>query len=233
MLVRTAAHFKAKGIRSYYKILVVEDNPVFERQVVRALSHLSMNSDVEVCHTGAEAFELLQNEDVRFDLALVDLGLPDVSGIEVIQALRKRLGDVPVMVISVIKSESTVLSAIRAGARGYILKGESETELARAIEDVLGGNYPISPSLARSLFKLAGAPAASNGGANDFDLSPRELETLSLMAEGRSNSAIAAGLHISESAVAKNVNNIFTKFDLSPADTDHRRVLAVLQFINK
>ena len=194
------------------RILVVEDNPLFQSQIARAVASVEPASRVLVCDTGSVAIDHLEDPQQRIDLALVDLGLPDIGGIEVIRAVRRRFADVPVMVISVVSAERSVLAAIRAGARGYILKGDSEASIGQAIQDVLHGNYPISPSLARTLFKLAGAPGAS-GGSDEFRLSPRETETLQLLSRGLSYEEVAGLMGVALSTVQTNIRNLYRKLD--------------------
>lgn len=203
-----------KPFLSQRRILIVEDNNVFAGQIAKAVGRVNAGYQISLCRTGKQALDLVQDAGEHFDLALVDLGLPDISGIEVIHEVRRRFADIPIMVISVISAESAVLAAIRAGARGYILKGESEALTATAIEDVLCGNYPISPALARSLFKLAGANAPSASAANNpFDLSPREFETLKHIARGHNYSEVAKLMGISMSTVQSNIRNLYRKMD--------------------
>lgn len=196
-----------------HKILVVEDNPLFEQQIGTAIRSLGVGGSVTVCENGADAIAALSARGASFSLVLVDLGLPDMDGTEVIQAARRRFPEVPIMVISVISAETSVLAAIRAGARGYILKGDSASSISHAIQAVLEGNYPISPALARSLFRLAGAPPA-HGGGSAFRLSRRETETLEHIARGDSYEEVARRMGVSLSTVQSNIRSLYRKLDV-------------------
>ena len=124
------------------RILVVEDNPLFEQVIGQVIESLGIDGKTYFCQTGSQALSLCDDNKVGLDLALVDLGLPDISGIEVIQGLRRRYPSLPIMVISVISTERSVLAAVRAGARGYILKGDSKAAITQAIQELMLGNYP-------------------------------------------------------------------------------------------
>lgn len=202
----------ATSIASPRSILIVEDSPLFQDVLRAAVSSLALVDSVSICEDGAAALTLIRRPDARFDLALIDLGLPDISGIQVIEAIRARFPEVPIMVISVICSDETVIAAIRAGARGYIAKGQPETAITEAIKDVISGNYPISPSLARCLFRLARPPLEIP--PNSFSLSRRETETLRLLARGLTYVQVAAEMKISLSTVQSNIRNLYRKLQV-------------------
>jgi DNA-binding NarL/FixJ family response regulator len=193
-------------------VVLVEDNPAFRLLIGEAIRHIGLKGQIMECATGTAVMDLLEQPQTRLDLALVDLGLPDMGGIEVIQAIRRRFSEIPILVISVLSSERSVLTAIRAGASGYILKGESAQAIGQAILEVLQGNYPISPSLARTLFKLAGAPTGKS--AISFSLSPRELETLQSIARGNSYEQTAVVMGIGVSTVQSNIRNLYRKLEV-------------------
>lgn len=195
------------------KTLIVEDNPHFMREMVRAVELLREGGEVFNCRTGGEALATLERSAARVDLALVDLGLPDISGIDVIRALHRQLPEVPILVISVASSEESVLEAIRAGARGYLLKGDSGAEMASAIDEVLRGNYPISPALARSLFRLACGPTVGTIEPG-LNLTQRELETLWLLARGNTYKEVASTMNVALSTVQSNIRNLYRKLQV-------------------
>jgi two-component system nitrate/nitrite response regulator NarL len=194
------------------RILIVEDNPLFQKQISKAIEHLGIAGTLHLCQSGNEAFSVLERPKLGLDLALIDLGLPDMSGIEVIQRTRRIFPHLPIMVISVVTAERSVLAAIRAGARGYILKGDSEELIAQAIHQVLMGNYPITPSLAHALFRLAGAPTGQVGSL-EFKLSPRELETLQLISKGHTYEEVGRLMGIGIATVQTNIRSLYRKLD--------------------
>jgi DNA-binding NarL/FixJ family response regulator len=212
-----------KFYKDRLRTLVVEDNPAFIMQIEEALSRLAPASQTVTFELGSQAIEFLFSADRRkdeFDLVLIDIGLPDMSGIDIIRAARVRMPDTPILVISVLKSEATLLKAIRTGARGYILKSESAELISHSIGEVLQGNYPVSPSLARSLFRLAGAPQADPD--NDgFQMSRREKQVLQLIALGASYQEVATRLGVSLSTVQTYVRTLYRKLDV------HNRQAAV------
>ncbi|MEN9313743.1 MAG: hypothetical protein RIS35_136 [Pseudomonadota bacterium] len=193
--------------------LLVEDDPVFEGLVRAALQRVLPDLAVRCCRTGADAIALLDDPSVRLTLVLADLGLPDVSGIEVIRIARRRFPDVPILVISTISSERTVLAAIRAGARGYVLKDDSEAGMARAVEQTLAGNYPISPALARYLFRLAGSPELAFGDES-VRLSAKETETLRHISRGLTYLETAERMGVALSTVQSHIRNLYRKLDV-------------------
>lgn len=207
-------------------VMVVEDSPTFTQQIGAALAMLGQHTVVSFAN-GKDALDFLQgNEGSTIGLALVDIGLPDINGIEIVRQVRGRLPDVPILVISVIKAELTLLQAIRAGANGYIVKDESQEAIAHAIDDVLAGNYPISPSLARTLFQLAGSPLDRTDQEPEdddgkFRLSPREVQVLHLIARGLTYSEVAAELAVSLSTIQTYVRGLYRKLGV------HNRTSAV------
>jgi DNA-binding NarL/FixJ family response regulator len=163
--------------------LIVEDHAQFTQRLAEAFGALEAPWHLEAYHTGADAIAALQGMSTPPGLVLVDLGLPDMSGHEVIEVSRLCWPEAPVLVISVLTSAEAVLRAVRLGARGYLHKGESVRALSAAIDGVLAGEYPISPSLARHLFRLARLEALPDESEDD-SLSPREVTLLRLLGQG-------------------------------------------------
>jgi len=165
------------------------------------------------------------------DLVIVDIRMPpthDQEGLEAARSIRSEFPEIGILVLSAHIEIDTALDLLEGGdSIGYLLKGRvmKADDLVDALERVGEGGSVIDPELVREL--------VARGHRTDplDDLSPREREVLSLMAEGRSNNGIAARLFISEGAVEKHVRSILAKLRLPASDDDHRRVLAVLTFL--
>lgn len=196
------------------RLLLVEDNPVFLEQISLAIGRLPDAWQIVSCSAGQAALDKMKATDQPFDLALVDLGLPDMSGIEVIRAYREQLPDMPIVVVSVIAAERTVMSAIEAGANGYLLKDDSIDQITRGISQVMDGIYPLSPSLARLLFKRVNGGGSPTVKTPDFKLTPREKETLQHLAQGHSYDAVAELMAVATSTIQWNIRNIYRKLNV-------------------
>jgi two-component system nitrate/nitrite response regulator NarL len=198
------------------RLLIVEDNPLFAEQIVDAVARIRGRWKIESLCEGRLALAALEQmgADQAFDLALIDLGLPDVSGIEVIRAYRARFPDLPIVVISIIAAEASVLSAISAGASGYLLKNESVQSITEALDQVLDGIYPLSPSLARHLFKRLSEPATGKREEAQIKLTARELETLQHLSQGCRYEEAAERMGVALSTVQSNVRNLYRKLNV-------------------
>lgn len=206
------------------KVLLVEDDLVFQETFSRVFAKMAGQWEIQAFQNGVSALTALLQSNAQYKLALIDIGLPDISGIEVIAAARQRFPDLPILVTTAFTAEETFLSAIRAGASGYLLKGDAEAALGHSIELVLQGQYPVSPALARHLFRLAGAPCVSTK-ANKLNLSPRELELLQLIAKGCSYATSAEVMNISLSTVQTHIRNMYRKLEVS----NHRQAITKAQ----
>lgn len=195
----------------HVRVLIVEDNPIFQEQLSNAASKLAPHCIIHCVSSGAEYQTITDPIDNSFDVALIDLGLPDISGIDIIRDLRDRSPDTIVLVISVISNQDSVIGAIRAGAHGYILKGESEANITSAIADVMAGNYPISPALARHLFRSIGSE--EKGQEPKVQLTAREQDTLQYIASGLSYAEVAKEMNVSLSTVQTHIRSLYKKFD--------------------
>lgn len=173
-------------------------------------------------------------EEHRPELALVDVRMPPGftdEGVRAALMIRQQWPDTAVLLLSQYVEEryAADLLTARTGGIGYLLKQRvaDVEEFIDALKRVAGGGTALDPQVVAQLLLRRG------GGTDPLErLTPREREVLALMAEGRSNAGIAEQLVVGESAVAKHINNIFAKLDLPVADGDHRRVLAVLRFLD-
>lgn len=205
---------QSSSIQNLRSILLVEDNPVFQLQLNEILSKIAPQATTYKFASGLKAIRAIKNKEFFPELALIDIGLPDINGITVIQILNDISPETSILVISILKNEDNLLKAIRAGAKGYLLKGESSDVLTRGIQEVLDGNYPISPLLARSLFKLAGAPKLNSVGGKEMptlSLTPRERETLQRISQGLTYLETSNALGVSLSTVQTHVKNLYRK----------------------
>lgn len=193
------------------EVLLVEDDPYFAARVNAAVILWQPNARITHCVTGQEAVAWIAASHRPVDLALVDLGLPDIDGCDVIAATRRRSKEIPILVVSLLASESAVVTAIRSGASGYIIKDGPDQSIATAITEVIAGNYPLSPSLARHLFRLVAGPAPHT----DIILTDRETETLRCIGRGLTYEQSASAMGISLSTVQSHVRNLYRKLKIN------------------
>jgi DNA-binding NarL/FixJ family response regulator len=149
------------------------------------------------------------------DILLVDLGLPDGDGLDLIRYARAHSPHTRSMVITVFGDEASTIRAIEAGARGYILKSELPEDLRSTIEQLLAGGAPISPAIASHLLRRLGPPAEpADPAAGGPVLSPREREVLQLVVRGLSYQEIADVLSISRHTATSHIRNIYRKLEV-------------------
>ena len=188
------------------RIAIAEDQRMV-RELLAAL--LVRETDFQVvgeAATGGEALALAAK--LRPDVLVLDIGLPDVDGIEVARTVKRSLPGVKLLALSVHGERRFVQQMLVAGADGYVVKAAALEELVQAIRVIAQGNVYLSPEITRAA--LGGEAAAGEGAA----LGPRERQVLALLAEGKRSAEIAAGLHISPATVEVHRRNIMRKLDL-------------------
>lgn len=195
-------------------VLVVEDDDLIQQRLLRILTGLGYQADMlHFASALAPARELATQQS--FALALVDLGLPDGNGTELIAELRASDAAMGVLVISAWTTKEAILAALRAGATGYVLKERDDLEVTLSIRSVLRGGAPIDPFIARRViteFQQHETPSAVEC---DTVLSPREIDILQQVARGLSHREIAECLFISRHTVESHVRNIYRKLAVS------------------
>jgi DNA-binding NarL/FixJ family response regulator len=192
------------------KVMIVEDDPAFLSRFCRIVTSEPDFELFAAVRDGAAARESL--EQGAPDILLVDLGLPDVSGIEIIRETSRRYPQTDIMVVTMFADEAHVLESIGAGATGYLLKDSLPDEFIQLIKQLRAGGSPISPVIARLLLKqLRPAVAGTATEAPSAALSGRESEILALIAKGFSFAEIGKLLSVSTHTVTTHVKNIYKK----------------------
>ena len=194
------------------RILTVDDHPLLREGIAALVNAESDLKLVAEAATGQEAIEKFRLH--RPDVTLMDLRMPDMNGTEAIAQIRREFPDARIIVLTTYTGDAQVLGALKAGARGYLLKADVHLELLEVIRSVHAGQKKIPPQIAAELAEHAG----------DDPLSPREIEVVRLIATGSSNKIIADQLSISEATAKTHVASILSK--LGANDRAHAVAIA-------
>jgi DNA-binding NarL/FixJ family response regulator len=190
-------------------VLIADDHPVMRDGLATLIDTVGMTT-VAQAESGRDAVR----EAVRHrpDVVLMDLNMPHGSGIDATREIAVRCPGSKVLVLTMSEDDESIAQAIRAGARGYILKGATQEEITRAITTVAAGGVLFSAAIADRVLSQLSEPKLTTPAPRPLpELTARELEVLSLLADGHRNAAIASGLGISAKTVANHLSIIFTK----------------------
>ncbi|HEY9323920.1 MAG TPA: response regulator transcription factor [Agromyces sp.] len=194
------------------RIVVADDHPIVRAGIIGLLEAEAGLEVVGEAADGAEAVAVVASE--RPDLVLMDLRMPHLDGAA---ATARILAEVPgtrVLVLTTYETDDHILAAIEAGASGYLLKAAPQAEIVAGIRAVAAGETVLAPSIAAKLVSRVRADAASVASPSP-SLSPRELEVLRLVADGRSNPEIARALFIGEATVKTHLLHVFEKLEVN------------------
>ncbi len=208
-------------------VLLVEDEPEIRRQQERLLRRSEGIELLDTADCGNEAVKKALALAPR--VVLLDLGLPDIDGIEVTRRIKESAPQIEILIFTIFDEEDRVMAAISAGAAGYILKGISASRMVEAVLEVAAGGSVIQPHLARHLLRRFRARAAEPevppprepqappppSEESDHNLTPREQEILLAISRGLSNREVAAMLHVSMATVRTHLEHIYAKLDVT------------------
>jgi DNA-binding NarL/FixJ family response regulator len=195
------------------RIVVADDHPLFRGGLRALLDSIADTEVVGEAATGEEAVAAALS--LRPDVVVMDLNMPDLGGIEATRRIGEAASDIRVLVMTMHEDDEAVFAAVRAGARGYVLKGAAQDETLRAIRSVANGEAIFSPAIAARLQRFLSSPPELDPATAFPQLSGRELEILGLLAQRRSNAEIAAELYLSQKTVRNYVSGIFAKLQVA------------------
>ena len=209
-------------MESTIRILIADDHGVV-REGLRAV--LGTESDMEVVGEAATGKEVVERAaELRPDAILMDIQMPDLNGIEATRRILEVDPEVGIVVLTMFEDDDSVFSAMRAGARGYVLKGAPPSEILKVVRAVAAGEAHFGPEIARRLMDFFSAPSPASAQDIFPELTSREIEILDLVAQGHTNAKIAARLYLSPKTVGNHISHIFTK--LQVADRAHAIIRA-------
>lgn len=191
------------------RVLIVDDHPLYRDALARLVESLPDLEVAGLAGDGAEAVARVEAGDV--DVVLMDLNLPSISGLDATGRIAALPEPPAVLVVTMVDDDDTVVAAMRAGARGYVLKGASSEEVAAAIRTVMAGGAVFGAGVAARLLAQSRAPEPGDGA----ELTAREREVLGLLAQGSTNKQIALALGLSLKTVQNYVSNILGKLQVA------------------
>jgi DNA-binding NarL/FixJ family response regulator len=203
------------------RVLIVEDHPGARAWIEAAVRKAFPEAEIATAGSCAGAYQALaQPSHLLPDLALIDLGLPDGNGTDIVRAFKAKAPNAIAVVATMFDDDAHLFPALRAGAQGYVLKDESQTDLFHMLQGIAGGQPPLSASIARRVLQHFSQPAptiptsALNANASEY-LTGRECDTLKLIAKGFNVPKIAELLGISRHTVAGYVRDVYRKLSVS------------------
>jgi DNA-binding NarL/FixJ family response regulator len=194
------------------RVLIADDHPLFRDGVRTLLTSVPETDVVGEASTGEEA--ITQAALLQPDVILMDLHMPGKNGIEATRAILHTSPHMGILILTMFEEDDSVFAAMRAGARGYLLKGADQTEILRAIHAVSHGEAIFSPAIAERLMQYFAALGHTALPSAFPELTEREREILGLLAQGRSNAEMASRLVLSQKTVRNHVSNIFSKLQV-------------------
>ena len=203
------------------KVLIIEDHKSFRESIV----YLLQNSRGFECIGQFETIEDALQSDVNPSVILLDIELPGKSGVEGIPELKKKFENCLIIILTVFEDNKNVFDAILAGANGYLLKKSSTERILKAIQEVLAGGAPMTPTIAKQALDLFKKLVPHKTGDNG--LSQREKEVLNLLVQGFSNEEVSNQLFISPLTVKNHIRNIYEKLHV------HSRAQVVLKAVKE
>ena len=195
------------------RILIADDHVVV-REGLRAV--LGSEPDMEVVGEAATGKGVLERAaELSPDVILMDIQMPGINGIEATRRILDTSPKVGVVVLTMFEDDVSVFSAMRAGARGYVLKGAHPSEILKVLRAVAAGEAYFGPEIARRLMNFFSAPKPPSPAEAFPELTAREREILDLIAQGHNNTKIAARLFVSSKTVGNHISHIFTKLQVA------------------
>ncbi len=194
------------------RVLIADDHPVF-RFGMKAL--VSTEKDMEIIGEASDGREAVRlAAELKPNVVLMDINMPEVNGIEATRQIVRANSEIAILIVTMLDDDS-LFSAMRAGARGYLLKGAEGDETLRSIRAAAAGESIFSPRMAERLIHYFATPSVRPPADHFPELTPREREILGLIAQGLTNSAIAERLVLSPKTVRNQVSTIFSKLQVA------------------
>jgi DNA-binding NarL/FixJ family response regulator len=194
-------------------ILIADDEPAFRsglRALLKSANELALVGDAA---TGGEVIRLAA--DLQPDIILMDINMPGVNGIEATRRILNTSPHIGILILTMFEDDDSVFTAMRAGARGYLLKGTLKAEILRAIQTVSGGGVVFGAAIAQRMMRYFAGVKPTESSDLFPELTDREREILSLISEGHNNAQIAQRLTLSSKTIRNHITNIFSKLQVA------------------
>lgn len=192
-------------------VIIIEDNELLRDSLKEAINKSSSINCSNAFGSGEAALEFIESEELVPDIILLDIGLPGLSGIELIPELKKLSPSSKIIIITIHDDDENVFNAICAGASGYLLKDLSSNGIVNSISEVMNGGAPMNSHIAKKVLNMFRDQNVKSSG---YSLSDREKEILALLVDGLSKKQIAENIFLSHHTVDSHIRNIYAKLEV-------------------